>query len=157
MSNNHIHTTGELDLYRVHCETLRLCGAQVADPTPAVFNGLHVDVWPLIVWTPLFAITFAQLKEKVRNLTVHPNSALVVTAPDARLASLDLDGALVVQGRVEARGRVQNAGWRLQALAEDAGASEEAYIRCVWFCVQLCIDRCDDRGFEIVKRETAVL
>lgn len=126
-------------MYRVHCETLRLCGAEVAAPQPAVFNGLHVDVWPLVVWSPLFAVTFAQLKEKVHGLRLHAGSALVITAPGARLTSLEVEGALVVEGAgggaVEATGRVVNGGWRLQALAQDAGASEEAYIRCGWCAV----------------------
>lgn len=39
-----------------------MLGADVAAPTKAVFNGLHVDLWPRITWSPLFAITFDDLK-----------------------------------------------------------------------------------------------
>ena len=34
---------------------LRAAGAQVADPMPATFNQLHVELWPCVSWTPAFA------------------------------------------------------------------------------------------------------
>ncbi len=34
---------------------LRAAGARVADPTPAAFNRLAVDLWPRVSWTPAFA------------------------------------------------------------------------------------------------------
>ena len=34
---------------------LRMVGAEVAGPTPAEFNGLHVERWPLVSWSPSFA------------------------------------------------------------------------------------------------------
>ena len=34
---------------------LRMVGAEVAGPTPAEYNGLHVDRWPLVSWSPSFA------------------------------------------------------------------------------------------------------
>ena len=41
---------------------LQMLGADVAAPTKAVFNGLHVDLWPRVTWSPLFATTFDDLK-----------------------------------------------------------------------------------------------
>ena len=32
-----------------------MVGAEVAGPTPAEFNGLHVERWPLVSWSPSFA------------------------------------------------------------------------------------------------------
>ncbi len=34
---------------------LRMVGAEVAGPTPAEFNGLAVERWPLVSWSPSFA------------------------------------------------------------------------------------------------------
>ena len=42
--------------------TLQRLGAQIGDPDQCVFNGLKVDLWPRISWSPLFALTLAQLK-----------------------------------------------------------------------------------------------
>ena len=32
-----------------------MVGAEVAGPTPAVYNGLEVEQWPLVSWSPSFA------------------------------------------------------------------------------------------------------
>ena len=32
-----------------------MVGAEVAGPTPAEFNGLQVERWPLVSWSPSFA------------------------------------------------------------------------------------------------------
>ena len=74
-----------------------------------------------------------QSKVNASSVVLHSSSALVITAPDARVESLDLDGALVVEGaagqEVVVEGGVVNGGWVVEALKPDEGASEEAYIR----------------------------
>lgn len=39
---------------------LRAVGVTVADPTPATFNRLHVELWPRVSWTPAFAQVHAR-------------------------------------------------------------------------------------------------
>lgn len=39
-----------------------MLGAHVAAPTKVTFNGLRVDLWPRVTWSPLFALTFDDLK-----------------------------------------------------------------------------------------------
>ena len=39
-----------------------MLGAQIDGPEQREFNGLKVDLWPRISWSPLFAISFAELE-----------------------------------------------------------------------------------------------
>lgn len=79
------------------------------------------------------------LQEKIQADKIHigSDSALVITAPDANIRSLDLKkGALVIDGvpgaEIVIDGLVvENQGWEWAALDPDVGASEEEYIRCV--------------------------
>ena len=64
---SHSATSGELDSYQVNCRSMRILGAHVADPTgPLEFNGLkNLELWPRIAWTPLWALTFDDLRKKI--------------------------------------------------------------------------------------------
>lgn len=37
-------------------------GAQIDGPEEREFNGLPVDLWPRVSWSPSFAMTFADLE-----------------------------------------------------------------------------------------------
>lgn len=50
--------------------TLQQLGAQIGEPDRCTFNGLEVELWPRLSWSPLFALTLAQLK-------VHPQPELL--------------------------------------------------------------------------------
>lgn len=39
-----------------------MLGAQIDGPEKSEFNGLQVDLWPRISWSPSFAICFADLE-----------------------------------------------------------------------------------------------
>lgn len=39
-----------------------MLGAQVDGPQQATFNGLHLDFYPRVVWSPFFAITTDDLQ-----------------------------------------------------------------------------------------------
>ena len=39
-----------------------MLGAQIDGPEQREFNGLQVDLWPRISWSPSFAICFADLE-----------------------------------------------------------------------------------------------
>ena len=44
------------------CRSLQLVGADVDGPVDATFNGLDVELYPRVSWTPLFALTFDDLR-----------------------------------------------------------------------------------------------
>ncbi len=44
-------------------QMLRMLGTKVADPQPVDFLGLpHLELWPRVAWSPLFACTFDDLQ-----------------------------------------------------------------------------------------------
>lgn len=145
---SHSATTGELDCYEASCRMLRMLGADVAQPTPElIFNGIGgLALWPRVAWSPLFASTFDDLEAKINMARLHvgADTALVISAPDARIEGLDLRrGAAVVEGPGPVRvtgAVVDNGGWAWVPLDPDAGAPEEEYIR----------------GFKVERRGAAV-
>jgi len=36
----------------------------VAGPTPREFNGLQIDLWPRVSWSPLFALTWDDVEAR---------------------------------------------------------------------------------------------
>lgn len=44
------------------CRALRMLGADIAEPEQRSFNGLDMQLWPRVTWSPLFVLTFADLK-----------------------------------------------------------------------------------------------
>lgn len=44
------------------CRALQMLGAQIEGPEQRSFNGLDVQLWPRVSWSPLFVLTFADLK-----------------------------------------------------------------------------------------------
>lgn len=59
---SHSATSGELDIYKTNCATLKMVGATIEGPEPREFNGLSIDLWPRVSWSPFFALTFADLE-----------------------------------------------------------------------------------------------
>ena len=41
-----------------------MLGASVEGPEQREFNGLSVELWPRVSWSPLFALTFADLEAR---------------------------------------------------------------------------------------------
>ena len=41
---------------------LQMLGAHIDGPEQREFNGLQVDLWPRVSWSPSFAICFADLE-----------------------------------------------------------------------------------------------
>jgi UDP-sugar pyrophosphorylase len=160
---SHSATTGELDVYHVNCNMLKIIGVEVASPSPAPeFNGLKsLEMWPRVCWSPLWAATFQDLKDKIppthtssRGLEIGKDSVLVIKAKDAVIKGLKVgDGAAAVimeskpvqqSGEDELDGggvlEVSNEGWKWVPLTgeDDEDAPEEMRIR----------------GFKVVKSET---
>lgn len=125
-SGNHPQSgvTGETDLFAANCRVLRLLGAEVAGPEKRVLNGIEVDLYPRVVWSPSWARTLADARAKVGTVKISASSTLLLEG-DVRLEDLDLDGALVIRARpgarVVVRGLVvRNTGWALCEVGEDA-------------------------------------
>jgi UDP-sugar pyrophosphorylase len=76
-----------------------------------------------------------QAKVTAKEVRLSKDAALVIDGgAHLRINSLDLDGALVVDTAPEAHLtidglRVQNAGWKWQALKPDKPMTEEQFIR----------------------------
>ena len=54
------------------CRALQSLGATVDGPESRTFNELDVQLWPRLSWSPLFAVTFSDLKVTAAHLTVTP-------------------------------------------------------------------------------------
>ena len=61
------------------------------------FNKQVVEVYPRVVWTPFWAVTFADVKAKVGKLKVSQKSTLLLEGADIELKDVRVDGALVVK------------------------------------------------------------
>ena len=67
---------------------LQSVGADVAPPTRATFNGIHVDLYPRVSWAPAWAQTFTELKERVPGgaaVRLGPQAALVIEGENVQL------------------------------------------------------------------------
>eukprot|EP00891_Asterochloris_glomerata_P001430 jgi/Astpho2/1430/e_gw1.00025.17.1_t len=98
---SHSATTGELDIYKTNCRQA-LVGADVDGPVDATFNGLDVELYPRVSWTPLFALTFDDLRHRLpepQDVHISRNAALVVEAAEVTLHKLELAGALVIEAK----------------------------------------------------------
>jgi len=140
----HSATSGEMDIYRANCRILSAAGAQIAPPSLMEFNRQKVEVHPRIVWSPKWALTFADVKAKVGELSVSQKSTLIIDGSDIHFHELSLDGALQVKAapgeKVVLQGaKVQNKGWYLEPIDHRDGEYPEE-IRV--------------RGFKVVKVET---
>ncbi|XP_027093022.1 UDP-sugar pyrophosphorylase [Coffea arabica] len=131
----HSATSGEMAIYRANSLILRKAGVKVGDPVLDTFNEQEVEVWPRIVWKPRWAITFAEVKSKVRgNNTVTDRSTLAIKGRDIFLEDLSLDGALLVDAvdgaEVKVSGSVRNKGWVVEKVNhKDTSVPEEVRIR----------------------------
>lgn len=107
--------TGEADQYAATRIMLRSLGCNIQDADEADYNGIKVISGPAIVIKSKVAACPGELKklfpypEKVK---ISSRSTLVVTSPGVTIESLDLDGALVVNGGETVRDMiVKNDGW----------------------------------------------
>jgi UDP-sugar pyrophosphorylase len=72
-------------------------GVKIEDPQVGIFNGQEVEIWPRIVWSPKWALTFLDVKKKLTgNCEISQKSTLVVKGANIHINDLSLDGALIV-------------------------------------------------------------
>ncbi|GJP47658.1 hypothetical protein CLOM_g6836 [Closterium sp. NIES-68] len=77
----HSATSAELHLYRANCLILRHLGVHVAGPKAAVIAGQEVEIWPRVVWSPLWAPTLSALRSRFphpESVRISEDSTLVV-------------------------------------------------------------------------------
>ncbi|VFR00245.1 unnamed protein product [Cuscuta campestris] len=132
----HSATSGEMAIYRAHSLILRKVGVKVDDPIHQVFNGQQVEVWPRVVWKPKWALTFSDVKAKVRgnNNSISQRSTMVIKGKNVILEDISLDGALIVDAvdnaKVKVGGALDNKGWVIETVDyKDTSVPEEVRIR----------------------------
>lgn len=118
--------TGEMDVYHVHRESLRTCGAKFEEQRETI-AGIPLVTGPRVVLAPEFACTLDELQSKVKGLQLAPNSTLVVEG-DVEITNVSVDGTLIVRNSLS-NCDVKNAGWKIEALSPDEEVSEELAIR----------------------------
>ncbi|XP_072979799.1 UDP-sugar pyrophosphorylase isoform X1 [Typha angustifolia] len=131
----HSATSGEMAIYRANSLILRKAGVQIADPEIDVFNGQEVEVWPRITWSPRWAVSFSDVKNKVNeNCSITQKSTMVINGRNVLLDGLTLDGSLIVnainEAEVKVAGSIRNKGWILKhADHKDDSLPEEIRMR----------------------------
>ncbi|WOL19775.1 UDP-sugar pyrophosphorylase [Canna indica] len=131
----HSATSGEMAIYRANSRILKKAGVRIADPIIDVFNGQEVEVWSRITWSPKWALTFNDVKRKLKDeCSVSQRSTLVLNGQNVFLDNLSLDGTLIVnsidEAEVRLMGSVQNKGWSLEHVDhKDNSIPEEIRIR----------------------------
>lgn len=143
----HSATSGEMAIYRAHSRILKKVGVKIEDPQVGIFNGQEVEIWPRIVWSPRWALTFSDVKNKLTgNCEISQKSTLIVKGANIHINDLSLDGALIVnaidQAEVKLSPHVQNDGWMFEPVDyKDNSIPEEIRIR----------------GFAIKKNDQTIL
>ncbi|CAM6129903.1 unnamed protein product [Calypogeia fissa] len=132
----HSATSGEMAIYKANCLILRQAGATIEGPRLQTFNGQEVEVWPRIVWSPKWALTFSDVKTKLRGgCRISQTSTLVLDGENITLENLELDGALIARATMGSQAkisalRVANDGWDLVPVDyTDKAFREEIRIR----------------------------
>jgi UDP-sugar pyrophosphorylase len=73
-------------------------GAEIEGPKLQTFNGQEVEVWPRVVWSPKWALTFSDVKKKIKGCCrISQPSSLVLDGENIILENLDLGGALIIR------------------------------------------------------------
>ena len=79
------------------CFYVSQAGVEVADPVLKVFNGQEVEVWPFITWKPKWALSFADVKNKVHgSCSISQRSTMAIKGRNVFVEDLSLDGALLI-------------------------------------------------------------
>ena len=65
-----------------------MVGSEVAPPTSATFNGLHVKLYPRVSWAPAWAQTFSELRRHVTGgaaVRLGPQATLIIEGKNVQL------------------------------------------------------------------------
>ncbi|KAL3695224.1 hypothetical protein R1sor_009300 [Riccia sorocarpa] len=132
----HSATSGEMAVYRANCLILKKAGVHIEGPKVETYNGQEVEVWPRIVWSPKWGLTFSDVKRKVKgNCEISQRSTLVIDGKDVSIDDLVVDGSLLLRALVGSKVniqslRVSNDGWKMIPVDwTDNSVQEEIRIR----------------------------
>eukprot|EP01025_Chloroclados_australasicus_P016145 TRINITY_DN1797_c0_g1_i1.p1 TRINITY_DN1797_c0_g1~~TRINITY_DN1797_c0_g1_i1.p1 ORF type:complete len:618 (+),score=92.59 TRINITY_DN1797_c0_g1_i1:128-1981(+) len=134
---SHGAASAEMDTYKATAEALKMGGAKIGGPVKRTFNGVELDLYPQIVFSPAFVNDFLDLEAKVncKGLDISNNSTLIINGSDIQIKSLKLDGALIIEAvqgvKLTIDGlSVTNKGWEFESVKKDSpGILEESQIR----------------------------
>ncbi len=90
--------TGEADFYKGHRKRFALAGVEVeVEGQLRSARGVPFNDGAKIVYSPRFASTIAEVKDKVSGGQISPRSVLLIDGQDIRLKNVRLDGTLIVK------------------------------------------------------------
>mmetsp|Transcript_22501 Transcript_22501/g.31562 ORF Transcript_22501/g.31562 Transcript_22501/m.31562 type:complete len:709 (-) Transcript_22501:250-2376(-) len=130
-------SSAESDKYIQNQRKLKFAGmdVDVTEESDLVkVGGIPVTPGPRIILCPGFAITQEEVMNKIEGGKITKRSALVLEGQHLKVKNLDLDGSLVIRAGPECFVTVdglsvQNKGWDLEELPEDADVPETVAIR----------------------------
>ncbi|KAL2632457.1 hypothetical protein R1flu_017143 [Riccia fluitans] len=115
----HSATSGEMAVYKANSLILRKAGVLIEGPKIESYNDQEVEVWPRIVWSPKWGLTFSDVKKKVKgHCQISQKSTLVIDGEDVTIDGLALDGALFIRAVACAKVNIQslhvsNDAWKI--------------------------------------------
>lgn len=111
--------SAEADLYNSNVQLLKLAGCTVGPPSEVSWLGILADIGAKIVLAPSFAVSFEELKSKIKGkVKISSNSTLILEG-DVVLRGLDLDGYLELKGpQVVKNMVVKNGGTALRTVED---------------------------------------
>lgn len=86
-------------------------GASIEGPRLQTLNGQEVEIWPHIVWSPKWALTFSDVKAKLKGgCRISQTSTLVLDGENIVLENLELDGTLIIRATVGSQVSIAGLG-----------------------------------------------
>mmetsp|Transcript_37736 Transcript_37736/g.56993 ORF Transcript_37736/g.56993 Transcript_37736/m.56993 type:complete len:166 (+) Transcript_37736:3-500(+) len=120
--------SAEADIYASNAKLLALAGpeVQIGEPKDISFLGITAKIGARIVLEPSFGISLEQMKERVKGPVKISSTSSLILDGVVTLESLDLDGALSIQGPVTVKDKVvKNEGTILEAIPDEELSSVE--------------------------------
>ncbi|MDD7984115.1 UTP--glucose-1-phosphate uridylyltransferase [Lentisphaera marina] len=117
--------TAEDHFYLVGRQRLREAGVKISDADQELILGVPFTLGPKVILRPSFAMTVAEVKNKVQGGSLSGESTLILDGQDIKLDNVALSGssALVIKAcpgaKVTVKGSFNNDGYKLVKLSED--------------------------------------
>jgi len=135
-------SSGEFDIYTANTKYLSMAGVVIEEPVQVKFANIPLQLGPRIVLAPSFAVTFGEVKYKVKGGEISNKSTLVLEGKDITIEDLELNGTLLIKAVSGAKVKivslaVENKGWEFVPL--QASENVPPYLQI--------------RGYRLVKHE----
>ena len=124
--------TAENDFYLVGRHRLAEAGVKIETAPEQTVLGVPFTLGPKVLLRPSFAITLAEVREKVSGGSLSDASTLIVDGQDITLENVELSGssALVIKAcagaKVTVKGKFSNVGFELVELTEAECSADSA-------------------------------